>query len=48
MQETTDMLRRLFRERLPFLPALRNAGLSLTNALPPLKNRLARYAMGLV
>ena len=31
MQETTDMLRRLFRERLPFLPALRNAGLSLTN-----------------
>ena len=48
MLETTDMLRRLFRERLPFLPALRNAGLSLTNALPPLKNRLARYAMGLV
>ena len=30
------------------LPALRNAGLSLTNALPTLKNRLARYAMGLV
>ena len=48
MQETTDMLHRLFRERLAFLPALRNAGLSLTNALPPLKNRLARYAMGLV
>ena len=46
MQSSTDMLRRLFREKLPLLPTLRNVGLNLTNALPPLKNLLVRYALG--
>ena len=46
MQGTTDMLRRLFREKLPALPFLRNSGLNLTNALPPIKNLLVRYALG--
>lgn len=46
MQSTTDGLRRLFRESLPGLPGLRNAGLSLTNRLPFVKNALARYALG--
>ena len=46
MQGTTDMLRRLFREKLPALPLLRNTGLTLTNAIPPIKNLLVRYALG--
>ena len=46
MQTTTDMLRRLFRERLPGLKPLRNLGMNLTNALPVLKNALVRYALG--
>ena len=46
MQGTTDMLRRLFREKLPVLPLLRNTGLTLTNAIPPIKNLLVRYALG--
>lgn len=46
MQATTDGLRRLFRADPPGLRALRNAGLSLTNGLPFVKNSLVRYALG--
>jgi 2-octaprenylphenol hydroxylase len=46
MQTTTDSLRRLFRESPPGLRTLRNAGLSMTNDLPFVKNALARYALG--
>ena len=46
MQTTTDALRRLFRGQQPGLRSLRNAGLDLTNALPFVKNSLARYALG--
>lgn len=46
MQTATDGLRRLFRESLPGLRELRNAGLSLTNGLPFIKNSLVRYALG--
>lgn len=46
MQTTTDGLRRLFREPFPGLMGLRNAGLTLTNRLPFIKNALARYALG--
>ncbi|WP_301103060.1 UbiH/UbiF family hydroxylase [Propionivibrio sp.] len=46
MQYTTHTLRRLFREKLPGLRPLRNIGMSLTNALPVLKNSLVRYALG--
>jgi len=45
-QYTTDTLRRLFREKLPGLKALRNIGMNLTNALPVAKNLLVRYAIG--
>ncbi|MDR2688955.1 MAG: UbiH/UbiF family hydroxylase [Azoarcus sp.] len=46
MQQTTDLLRRLFCAGHPALPFLRNAGLALTNRLFPLKKQLARYALG--
>ena len=46
MQMTTDSLRRLFRQSPPGLRPLRNWGLSLTNALPFVKNALVRYALG--
>ncbi len=46
LQITTDSLRRLFRESPPGLRPLRNWGLSLTNALPFVKNVLVRYALG--
>jgi 2-polyprenyl-6-methoxyphenol hydroxylase-like FAD-dependent oxidoreductase len=39
-------LRRLFKTDLPGLKPLRNIGMNLTNALPLLKNVLARYALG--
>lgn len=49
-QTTTDLLQKLFTLDLPafpnFLPGLRNGGLNLTNALPPVKNLLVRYALG--
>lgn len=48
LQTGTDALRRLFRSGLPGARPLRNLGLNLTNALPPLKNMLARYALGAV
>ncbi|MEY2632370.1 MAG: hypothetical protein RIR00_1024, partial [Pseudomonadota bacterium] len=46
LQTTTDSLRRLFRADYPGLGPLRNLGLDLTNALPPLKSALVRYALG--
>lgn len=46
MQYTTHTLRRLFREKLPGLKPLRNVGMSVTNAVPVLKNMLVRYAVG--
>lgn len=46
MQTATDGLRRLFRESVPGLRPLRNAGMRLTNQLPYLKNSLVRYALG--
>lgn len=49
-QTTTDLLQRLFNTNLPHFPGLlatvRNAGLNLTNALPPVKNLLVQYALG--
>lgn len=48
MQSTTDGLRRLFRDEGASVGALRNAGLSLTNRLPFVKNVLVRYALGAV
>ena len=45
LQTATDRLRRLFRAPPP-LSFLRNRGLNLTHALPPLKNFLTRYAIG--
>lgn len=46
LQTSTDALRRLFKTDLPGLKPLRNIGMNLTNALPLLKNVLARYALG--
>ena len=46
MQYTTHTIRRLFREKLVCLRHLRNLGMSLTNALPVVKNVLVRYALG--
>ncbi|MDX9706067.1 MAG: UbiH/UbiF family hydroxylase [Azospira sp.] len=46
MQTATDTLRRLFKAELPAIGHLRRLGMNLTNALPPLKNALARYALG--
>lgn len=46
MQTTTHALHHLFRETLPGVKTLRNAGMSLTNTLPAAKNLLVRYAIG--
>lgn len=46
MQTATHMLHGLFHETLPGLGALRNAGLSLTNRLPWIKDLCVRYAVG--
>ena len=46
MQYTTHTLRQIFREKLFGLKPLRNIGMSLTNALPAVKNQLVRYALG--
>jgi 2-octaprenylphenol hydroxylase len=46
LQYTTHTLQRLFREKLPGLKPLRNIGMTLTNALPVVKNLLVRYAIG--
>ncbi|QEL63913.1 ubiquinone biosynthesis hydroxylase family protein [Oryzomicrobium terrae] len=45
LQTVTDGLRRLFREPMPLLRAVRNAGMSLTNRLGPVKSSLIRYAL---
>jgi ubiquinone biosynthesis UbiH/UbiF/VisC/COQ6 family hydroxylase len=45
MQLTTDALKHLFNNTNPLLRSLRNAGLSLTNQLTPLKKMLARHAL---
>ena len=46
MQTATHLLHRLFHETLPGARTLRNAGMSLTNRLPWLKDLLIRYAAG--
>ena len=46
MQTTTHALHHLFRETLPGVKTLRNAGITLTNTLPAAKNLLVRYAIG--
>ena len=46
LQHTTHALHQLFREKLPGFKPLRNFGLTLTNALPVVKNLLVRYAIG--
>ena len=46
IQYTTHTIRRLFREKLPDLRPLHNFGMSLTNALPVVKNVIVRYALG--
>jgi 2-octaprenylphenol hydroxylase len=45
MQLTTDALQKLFNNSNPLLGALRNIGLSLTNHLGWLKNRLVQHAL---
>ena len=45
LQTTTDGLRRLFRENLPGLKTLRNAGMNLLNRQPIIKSALVRYAL---
>ncbi|MBL8259456.1 MAG: UbiH/UbiF/VisC/COQ6 family ubiquinone biosynthesis hydroxylase [Candidatus Competibacteraceae bacterium] len=42
-----DGFKRLFGASLPPVPLIRNLGLALTDAMGPLKNRIARRAMGL-
>ena len=46
LQYTTHTLRLLFRETLPGLKILRNAGMEMTGRLPVVKNLLVRYALG--
>ena len=46
MQLVTDGLHKLFNNANPLLRTLRNTGLSLTNHLGGLKNRLMRHAIG--
>lgn len=46
MQFTTDGLQRLFSASLPGVRPLRNIGLFLTGALPPVKNFLVQQALG--
>lgn len=46
LQSTTHALQRLFQPQVQPLALLRNIGLNLTNALPPIKDALVRYALG--
>jgi ubiquinone biosynthesis UbiH/UbiF/VisC/COQ6 family hydroxylase len=46
LQAVTHGLQRLFRPQWPWLAALRNAGMNLTNSLPVVRNMLVRYALG--
>ena len=45
MQLTTDALKNLFNNDNPLLRTLRNAGLSITNRITPLKKMLAQHAL---
>jgi 2-octaprenylphenol hydroxylase len=47
MMYSLDGLKRLFASRLGPVQRMRNAGMSLTNAMPPVKHLFMRYAMGL-
>ena len=47
MMATMDGFKRLFGSQLPPVTGLRNLGLTLTNNLVPVKNRIMRRAMGL-
>ncbi len=46
LQASTHSLRRLFQPANDLLSTLRNAGMNLTNRLPPVKDLLVRYALG--
>jgi ubiquinone biosynthesis UbiH/UbiF/VisC/COQ6 family hydroxylase len=46
MEYVTDGLQSLFASRLPGVAAMRNAGLALTDRLPPLKRYLVKRALG--
>lgn len=46
LQFTTHALQRLFGTRNPFVSALRNTGMNLTERLPVIKSALVRYAAG--
>lgn len=46
LQTATHALHELFRETLPGVKTLRNAGMTLTNRLPALKDLFVRYAAG--
>lgn len=48
MTAGTDILNRLFSNRLPGLSLLRRAGMVAVNNMPPLKHYFMRHAMGLV
>ncbi len=48
MTASTDLLNRLFSNRVPGLSLLRRAGMVAVNNLPPLKQYFMRHAMGLV
>jgi 2-polyprenyl-6-methoxyphenol hydroxylase-like FAD-dependent oxidoreductase len=46
MEWVTDGLQALFDSRIPGAAALRNAGLRLTDGIPPLKRFLVKRALG--
>ena len=48
MTASTDILNRLFSNRIPGLSLVRRAGLTAVNHMPPLKRFFMRHAMGLV
>ncbi|MDO6387352.1 UbiH/UbiF family hydroxylase [Uliginosibacterium sp. 31-12] len=48
VREMTDGLQRLFKPAFAPLALLRNAGMNLAGAIPPLRSALARYAAGLL
>lgn len=48
MTASTDLLNRLFSNRVPGLSLVRRAGMVAVNQLPPLKQYFMRHAMGLI
>jgi 2-octaprenyl-6-methoxyphenol hydroxylase len=48
MTAGTDLLNRLFSNRIPGLSLLRRAGMVAVDHLPPLKNYFMKHAMGLL